>query len=189
MRHEVPLPVPDPMLYVEHDGTRVVIASAFELQRIRAVGLDAQAPETYGLDELLQDGMSRDEAELECYLRACNELGITEAAVPPTFPLELADHLRANGIEVYVDRELFEEKRRRKNAKEIEGLRRAQRACEAALDVARAMLREATIGDVLNLGGEPLTVERIKLEIERVFSEHDVVGEEFIVAHGAQTAI
>jgi Xaa-Pro aminopeptidase len=189
MRHEVPVPVPDPMLYIEHDGKRTVIASAFELQRIGGAGLDAQAPEAYGLDDLLQDGLSRDEAELECYVRACNELGIAEAAVPPTFPLELADHLRANGIEVRVDRELFEERRRRKNAKEIEGLRRAQRACEAALDVAREMLRNATANGVLTLDGKPLTVERIKLEIERVFSEHGVVGDEFIVSHGAQTAV
>src|SRR4051794_36774196 len=143
MRHEVPVPVPDPMLYVEHDGQRVVIASAFELQRIRETGLDAQPPESYGLDELFQEGMSRDEAELECYQRACNELGITEAAVPPTFPLELADHLRANGVEVHVDRQLFEERRRRKNKHEIAGLRRAQKACEAALDASRELLRTA----------------------------------------------
>jgi Xaa-Pro aminopeptidase len=109
--------------------------------------------------------------------------------VPPTFPLELADHLRANGIDVAVDRELFAQKRRRKNAKEIEGLRRAQRACEAALDVAREMLRNAKATGVLDLDGEPLTVERIKLEIEGVFSAHGVVGEEFIVAHGPQTAV
>jgi Xaa-Pro aminopeptidase len=189
MRHEVPVPVPDPMLYVENGDTRVVIASAFELQRIREVGLDARAPENFGLDELLQDGTSRDEAELECYLRACNELGVTTAAVPPTFPLELADHLRANGIDVHVDRELFEDRRRRKNAREIEGLRRAQRACEAALDVARELLRNSKPNGALEFDGEPLTVERIKLEIERVFSEHGVVGDEFIVSHGAQTAV
>lgn len=189
MRHEVPVPVPDPMLYIEDDGKRVVIASAFELQRIRETGLDAQAPEKYGLDDLLQEGVSRDEAELECYLRACNELGITEAAVPPTFPLELADHLRANGLEVHVDRELFEERRRRKNEHEVAGLRRAQKACEAALDVARDMLRTAKPNGHLELDGAPLTVERIKLEIERVFSAHGVVGEEFIVSHGAQTAV
>jgi Xaa-Pro aminopeptidase len=42
---------------------------------------------------------------------------------------------------------------------------------------------------VLELDGQPLTVERIKLEIERVFSAHGVVGDEFIVSHGAQTAV
>jgi D-xylose 1-dehydrogenase (NADP+, D-xylono-1,5-lactone-forming) len=41
----------------------------------------------------------------------------------------------------------------------------------------------------IELDGEPLTVERIKLEIERVFSARGVVGDEFIVSHGAQTAI
>jgi Xaa-Pro aminopeptidase len=151
--------------------------------------IETLSPEAFGMDELLAQGASRDEAELEAYVRACQRFGIASAAVPPAFPLELADHLRANGIDVAVDRELFAEKRRRKNAKEIEGLRRAQRACEAALDVAREMLRNATANGVLELDGELLTVERIKLEIERVFSAHGVVGDEFIVSHGAQTAV
>ncbi len=69
-------------------------------------------------------------------------------------------------------------------------MRRAQRANEAALDVARALLRSADAGgDVLVLDGEPLTCERIKLELERVFAAHNVAPEEMIVSHGAQTAI
>jgi Xaa-Pro aminopeptidase len=191
MRHEVPLPVPDPLLYLEQDGRRTVVATAFELQRIAEVAPDIEtiAPEAHGLDELLRGGISRDEAELECFVRLLQERGVTEAAVPPSFPLELADHLRANGVDVHVDRALFEERRRRKNPREVDGLRRAQRACEAALDVARDMLRRAQQNGVLTLDGEPLTSERIKLEIERVFSEHGAVGDEFIVAHGPQTAI
>jgi Xaa-Pro aminopeptidase len=191
MRHEVPLPVPDPFLYLERDGKRTVVASAFELQRIgeAAPDIEALAPEAYGLDDLLRDGMSRDEAELECYVRLLQERGVSDVSVPPTFPLELADHLRTNGIDVRADRALFADRRRRKNAQEIEGLRRAQRACEAALDVARDMLRRSRPNGVLTLDGEPLTSERLKLEIERVFSEHGAVGDEFIVAHGPQTAI
>jgi Xaa-Pro aminopeptidase len=182
MRHEVPLPVPDPFLFVEHGGDRIVVVSSLEASRIAAAdpALAVLTPEGYGIDELLRQGLSRDEAELECYVRALRELGVTEAAAPPSFPLELADHLRANGIEVFADRERFQDKRRRKTPAEIEGLRRAQRACEAALDVAREMLRTA---------GDLPTVEQIKLEIERVFSEHGVVGEEFIVAPGAQSAV
>jgi Xaa-Pro aminopeptidase len=191
MRHEVPLPVPDAFLYLESDGARAVVCSAFEMQRIKEAdpSIEVLSPEAFGMDELLAQGVSRDEAELDAYVRACHRFGITSAAVPPTFPLELADHLRANGIDIAVDRELFAERRRRKTAKEIEGLRRAQRACEAALDVAREMLRSAKANGVLELDGEPLTVERIKLEIERVFSAHGVVGDEFIVSHGAQTAV
>jgi len=191
MRHEVPLSVPDTFLYLESDGARAVVCSAFEMQRIKEAdpSIETLSPEAFGMDELLAQGASRDEAELAAYVRACHRFGISGAAVPPAFPLELADHLRANGIEVAVDRELFAERRRRKTAREIDGLRRAQRACEAALDVARELLREAKANGVLELDGEPLTVERIKLEIERVFSAHGVVGDEFIVSHGAQTAV
>jgi Xaa-Pro aminopeptidase len=191
LRHELPLPVPDPVLYVEIDGRRAVLASSFELERIKAAapGVEAFAPDHFGAHELLTGGMSFDETELEVAVRCCNELGVTSGSVPWSFPLELADHLRAHGIDIYADRQLFDERRRRKNASEIAGLRRAQKACEAALDVARDMLRRAEPNGVLTLGGEPLTSERIKLEIERVFSEHGVVGDEFIVSHGAQTAV
>jgi len=192
MRHEVPLAVPDPFLYVEHEGGRTVIASAFEVQRIKdaAPELDVRAPEHFGLDDLLAQGVPRIEAELDVYVRVCHELGVTDAAVPAMFPLLVADHLRANGIDVHVDSELFQDRRRRKSPTEVEGLRRAQRACEAALDVSRAMLRDAaTDGDALTLDGEPLTAERVKHEIERVFSAHGAVGDEFIVSHGPQTAV
>jgi Xaa-Pro aminopeptidase len=117
------------------------------------------------------------------------ELGLTSAVVPPSFPLELADHLRANGIDIAADRDLFERRRRSKTAIELQGLRRAQRAVEAALDVARDMLRRAEVNGTLVLEGEPLTSERIKAEIEQVFNAHGVAAEHLIVAHGAQTSI
>ena len=191
MRHEVPLAIPDAFLYAEHDGRRVVVVSSLEAPRIGAAdaSLEVMPMETLGVDELFAQGIARDEVELRVYTRACQELGITAAAVPPTFPLELADRLRSNGIEVSADRELFADRRRRKTAPEIDGLRRAQRACEAALDVAREMLRSANVNGTLVLDGRPLTSERIKAEVERVFSEHGAYADEFIVAHGAQTAI
>ena len=42
---------------------------------------------------------------------------------------------------------------------------------------------------MLALDGEPLTCERIKVAVERAFTEHGVAAEEFIVSHGAQTAV
>jgi Xaa-Pro aminopeptidase len=191
MRHEVPLGIPDPFLYVEHDGRRYVVITAFERERLTAAAPDIEAlpPERFGIDELLRGGTKPDEAWLEVYTRALREIGVSEAAVPPSFPLELADHLRANGVTLRVERELFDDRRRRKNAAEIAGLRRAQRACEAALDVARRMLREADPDGVLQLEGEPLTSERIKAEVQQVFIAHGAIADEFIVAHGAQGAV
>ncbi len=192
MRHAVPVAVPDPFLYAEVDGRRAAVVTAFEVPRIAAAdpGIETIPPERLGMDELLAAGTPLAQAELEIYTRACAELGIERAVVPAAFPLELADHLRAHGVEIRSDRELFEARRRSKNTTEIEGLRRAQRACEAALDAARELLRAADpSGGVLVLDGEPLTCERLKVEVERVFSAHGAAAEEFIVSHGAQTAI
>jgi Xaa-Pro aminopeptidase len=110
--------------------------------------------------------------------------------VPPGFPLEKADFLRANGVELAVDRALFEDRRRAKTERELQGIRNAQRACEAALDEARALLRAARAnGGGLEVEGRPLTSERLKREIEGVFMQFDVEGGDMIVSHGPQTAV
>jgi Xaa-Pro aminopeptidase len=191
MRHEVPVAVPDAFLYVEVDGRRVAVVSSLEAERIRAAdpGLEVIPPDALGWDDFLAAGIPYPEATLRVYVRACSELGVTAAVVPPSFPVELADRLRAEGVEISSGRDLFDRRRRSKNATELEGLRRAQAACEAALDVARAMLRSASVDGTLVLDGEPLTCERIKAEVERVFAEHGAHADEFIVAHGPQTAI
>src|SRR5919201_1993630 len=145
IRHEVPLSVPDPFLYAERNGERHVVASSFELDRIAeaAPDLEVVSLEHLGLDELYTQGLSREDIELELVLRAARRFEIDEAAVPTTFPLELADHLRANGIQVNADRELFFARRRVKNETELAGIRRALRASEAAMTAARELLRAA----------------------------------------------
>jgi len=192
MRHEVPLAVPDPFLYAETDGKGRVVASSFELGRISEVAphLEVLPLEEFGLDELYAQGLNRDEIELEVILRAVRRFGLERASVPSTFPLEVADHLRANGIEVKADRELFIGRRRVKNEAELAGIRRAQRAAEAGMDAARDLLRAADRQNgTLVVDGEPLTCERLKLAVEQAFSEHGVFADEFIVSHGPQTAI
>ena len=192
MRHEVPLAVPDPFLYAETDGKGRVVASSFELGRISEVAphLEVLPLEEFGLDELYAQGLNRDEIELEVILRAARRFGLGRASVPSTFPLEVADHLRANGIEVRADRELFIGRRRVKNEAELAGIRRAQRAAEAGMDAARDLLRAADRQNgTLVIEGEPLTCERLKLAVEQAFSEHGVFADEFIVSHGPQTAI
>ena len=42
MRHEVPVLVPDPFLYVEKDGKRYTASTAFEVDRIAEVGIEAE---------------------------------------------------------------------------------------------------------------------------------------------------
>jgi Xaa-Pro aminopeptidase len=192
MRHEVPLAVPDPFLYAERDGARRVVASSFELDRIAEVapGVETLPYEEFGLDELYAQGLSRDEIELEILLRAARRFGVEQAVVPATFPLEVADHFRANGIDVRADREHFVQRRRVKNDAELAGIRRAQRAAEAAMDAARELLRSAERHNgSLRLAGEPLTCERLKLAVEQAFTANGAFADEFIVSHGPQTAV
>jgi Xaa-Pro aminopeptidase len=192
MRHEVPIAIPDPFLYAERNGDRHVVASSFELDRIAEVApeLKTMPLEEFGLDELYAQGLSRDEIELEVVLRAARRFGIEEALVPSTFPLELGDHLRANGIQISADREQFVSRRRVKNQAELAGIRRAQRAAEAGMTAARDLLRRAERDNGgLVLDGETLTCERLKLAVEQAFIANGAFADEFIVSHGAQTAV
>jgi Xaa-Pro aminopeptidase len=192
LRHEVPVLIPDEFLYVEKDGRRTVVLHSLEIPRVReeAPKLEIVPLEQLGADELYSQGKEGWEIELELALRACRELGITQATVPAGFPLGHADHLRANGIEIAVDRDFFDNRRRSKNETELRGIRNAQRACEAALDASRELLRRAKAnGEGLEVDGEPLTSERLKRVIEDVFADHGVEGSDMIVSHGPQTAV
>jgi Xaa-Pro aminopeptidase len=192
LRHEVPVVIPDAFLYAEKEGRRTVVLHSLEIPRVReeAPELEIIPLEQLGADELYSQGKQVWEIELELALRACRELGITQATVPAGFPVGHADHLRANGVEIGVDRDVFDNRRRSKNETEVRGIRKAQRACEAALDASRDLLRRArTNGGGLEVDGEPLTSERLKRVIEDVFADRGVEGSDMIVAHGPQSAV
>jgi Xaa-Pro aminopeptidase len=189
MRHEVPVPVPDPFLYLERNGDRHAVVTSFEVSRLEPAGIIAHPYEEFGYDELLAQGLPRTEVILRTLENAVEKLGVEEAIVPPVFPLGLADRLRARGVELTPDREFFSERRRVKNETELEGIRKAQRGTEAAMAAAREMLRDAaTSNGTVTLDAEPLTSERIKARIIEVFNEHNLVSDEMIVAHGGQAA-
>jgi Xaa-Pro aminopeptidase len=191
MRHEVPVLVPDPFLYVEKDGKRYTASTAFEVERIKAAGIEAHPWEEFGYDEMLEQGMPREEVVwMHINLNACNELGVTNAVVPRTFPVIVADHLRANGITITPNHKFFADRRRVKNEAEIAGIRKAQKAAEAGMAAAKEILARADQSNgSLTVDGEPLTSELIKGAIRRAFTEHGVASDDFIVSHGAQTAI
>jgi Xaa-Pro aminopeptidase len=187
MRREVPVAVPDPFLYVEHDGRRRAVVVGFEVPRLREHGIEATSNEDYGLDDLLNSGHSRSEARLEVVARACQSFGITSALVPATFPLEVAERLRHEGIEVICNRDFFEERRRCKTLAQVEGIKRAQRAAEAGMAAAASLMRKAIDRQgLLNVGGQPLTSERLREAITRAYRELGALPEDVIVAHGYQ---
>ena len=138
LRHEVPLEIVDPFLYVARGDEAFVLTNGLELARIQATLPRAlvQLRDGFGWFELLEAGMSREEAELEVAVRALREWGVAEAVVPGDLPVAVADRLRAEGLRLEVDSGTVQDRRRVKTPAELDGIRRAQRAAEAGMAAA-----------------------------------------------------
>ena len=110
MRHEMPIGIPDPFLYVERDGARHVVLTSFEIDRVSALpgAPTPHAYEEFGYDDLIEQGLPRDEVLLEVVVNACAALGVTEAVVPWTFPARFVDRLREAGVAIAPELELFQ---------------------------------------------------------------------------------
>src|SRR3954471_13157491 len=169
LRHEVPVAIGDPFLLLQAgDGAApMVVTNVLERERIARALPDAELVlmNELGFLDMIRGGMPRDEAELEVVARAVERAGAREFAVPPELPVAVADRLRADGISLTVDGELFEMRRRSKSPAELAGIRRAQRAAEAAMGAAAATLRDAEARDgrlVAGRDGSPLTAEHVR---------------------------
>jgi Xaa-Pro aminopeptidase len=181
LRHEVPVAVPDPFVYVERNGRRTVFVGSLEVPRLSPIdGLETVPLEELGLDELVARGLTWHEMTTELVLRACRSAEVESALTPRDFPLEIADYLRSHEIEVEARGELFDGRRRVKTEPELTGIRRALRASERAYDAIRARLRE----------GLPVTCEELQAEVMRVFSEEGVlVDDRPLVSAGPETTV
>lgn len=192
MRREIPRPAPDSILFVEHDGVRTVVVRSHEVPDLSELpNLQVLAWDTFGLSELIREGMEQIEATWEIAGRVVSELGVTRAVVPAQFPLAVADRLRAKGIELEVDRVHFANLRRAKGSEQLAGIRRAEAAAEAGTRAAARLLNRATVeeGGVVVADGEPVTCERVKQDVLAAVFASGATLTEFIVAHGAQTSV
>jgi Xaa-Pro aminopeptidase len=165
LRHEVPIAIGDPFLYLEAQGRRVILTNVLERDRIAAVLPEAELllPEALGMAELIAQGLSYNAIRLELVTRAVREAGVGVAAVPGELPLAIADRLRVDGVTLTVDDELFDLRRRAKNDAELAGIRRAQVAAEAGMRAARMLLARAQVeSGGLVWGGAPLTAEVVR---------------------------
>ncbi len=192
LRHEVPLAIPDPFVYAELDDRRLVAISSMEATRVEALGtsLEVHPTEEFGADEIRRSGVDVHTARIQQAVRIAQGLGIDAASVPRDFPLGIADALRGAGVDLTVDQKLFDDRRRRKSEHELAGIRRAQKAAEAGVAVARRLLERAERANGgLQVDGEKLTCELLKERIQTAFLAHGALAEEMVVSHGPQTAV
>ena len=159
---------PDPIAFIEHDGTRIVVGSPNEqsvFERREDVVDEFWSERDFGYADLTRDkSLSVDEVGGEVIHRALQKVGTAKVNVPPSFRVGVADYLREAGLAVIVDPAEWTMRRRRKTPWELEGIERAQRAAETAMLTAARMLRESEPTDdgQLRLDGEILTAEWIR---------------------------
>jgi Xaa-Pro aminopeptidase len=181
LRHELPLALEDAVLYGEHDSGAFAVVSPLDADAVRAARPGIDLPDWFadlGIVELLATGVPRAQAIVELAVRGAKRAGVARAAVPPRFPLAVAEALRAAGIELTVDHERFEARRRRKTAAELAGIRRAIVAAEAGIAAAAARLHD----------GAPVTCAQLESTIRTALHEYTAHAEAMVVAHGAATA-
>jgi Xaa-Pro aminopeptidase len=166
LRHEIPVPIGDPLLYAEVDGRRYVLTTRLESDRVQRELPDAQMLDVFelGYKELVESGLTMHEAGREVEARAVREIGISEAIVPADFPLGLGDRLREDGVVLTVDDAAVERRRRSKTPVELEGIRIAQRAAEAGMAAASELLARARPGAEgrLEVDGTLLVAENVR---------------------------
>jgi Xaa-Pro aminopeptidase len=132
----------------------------------------------------------RQEAFARVGAQFLSEVGVESVLTPERFPLAVADGLRERGIDVAAETDdVLADVRAVKTEAEVDNVRAAQTANEAAMRAAQALIETASVEDGdLQYEGDPLTSERIKEEIEVTLLRHGCALDETIVACGADGA-
>ncbi len=183
LRHEIPLTIIDPFLWAELDGRTAAVLNVLERDRVVTAmpEIEPLSPEDLGFDALVAQGLPYHELDVAIAARAVAQLGVRSAAVPGDFPVALADRLRTDGVELRADQARFNERRRVKTGAELAGIRRAQRAADAGMGAAAALLRDA--------GDGTLTAEEVRSAIRAACAARGAPAPpDIIVAPGAQGA-
>ncbi|PSP80382.1 peptidase M24 [Halobacteriales archaeon QS_4_69_225] len=181
---------PDPFVTL-YTGETHLLVSALEYGRAERTARadDVERHSAYDHREKIDEYGRTEGAHrtLAAFLAAHDAASVV---TPDDFPLGTADGLRELDVEVRVDREdVLANVRATKTDEEVDHVREAQRANEAAMARAEELLAGADVDDgTLVRDGEPLTSEFVKQEIEIELLRHGCNLDEAIVACGADAA-
>jgi len=182
---------PDPFVTLYDGSVHLLVARSLEYGRAkreaRAATVDRDVDFGYG--DLAEEYGTR-EARDRVLARFLDAYDVGSVAVPPRFPTRTADGLRDRGVNVIAEGDgVVTEIRATKADDEVEQIRAAQRANEAAMARAEDLLSRAEISDgQLVHDGEVLTSERVKEAIEVELLRHGCGLDDTIVACGTAAA-
>jgi len=174
----------EPFIYlrVPHKDILIVPQMEYERAKNESIVNEIRSSRDYGHDLKTE----------ELITNVLHEEGITSIEVPRYFSLFTAEELRKTGIEVVPVEELIMTKEREiKGGQEIEYVRKAQRACEHAMEIAITVIKSSSVqGNCLMDNGKVLTSESVKAYIEHALIDAGCTcdGGEPIVACGERAA-
>lgn len=178
---------PDPFIYLEIDGERLLMMSDLEMDRAKSQASVDTVLSYAEFERKAKEQGVMEPGMVDVVHVLLRERRIKQILVPANFPFLHAARLQQLGYELQSRREPFYEARVVKTPEEIRHIEMAQRATEAAVAVAHEALRRADIRDgQLWLDGEVLTSERIKKSINVALMERDCIAQHTIVAGGEQ---
>ncbi|MGH7890331.1 MAG: M24 family metallopeptidase, partial [Thermodesulfobacteriota bacterium] len=184
--------VPDPAVFIEHGGKKILVLSDLELDRGKS---EAKVDSVLSISEYrkkLPSGRQKKAGLIDIVDLIFKEKRIKSAVVPGRFPIKYADDLRKFGYRIYCKRkEPFFEQRLKKTSREIELIKDALKKTARAMELAIGMIASSEVknNNKLFLDGRVLTSERIKGEINAELSRIGFAAEHTIVACGVQSSM
>ncbi|MGB9965431.1 M24 family metallopeptidase [Halobacterium hubeiense] len=183
---------PDPYFAVYTPEETAVLVSSLEYGRAKREGR-ADTVKRHADYDFREKHAEHGEREAQALMAAefLADVGCESVAVQAQFPVGTADALRDHGVAVDPDHDgVVTDVRATKTDAEVEHVRAAQKANEAAMARAEELIRGADVGDdgVLVHDGDALTSEFVKQEIEVELLRHGCALDETIVACGRDAA-
>ena len=189
--HSIRFLAPDPQIVLEQDGEIFMLTNALEEGRARKQSRATKIEniDAYGARELKATMSPIGDGTATLIERFLVAHGARQVTVPQSFPIALADRLRAKGIDLQVVDGL-EQRRRAKRADEIEALEATQGATEEAWQLGVDAIARADVraDGALGLDGSVLTAERVRSIVEGALLERGCIAESTIIAPGPQAA-
>ncbi len=183
--------VPDPVIYIEHKGEKILVLSDLEIDR----GKDNATVDTVlSLSEYQRRLSSKKRKRLrfvDIVDEVLKDLKIKKALVPGMFSIKYADELRKRGYKIKVsEEEPFFTERLKKTPQEVNSLKDALRKTARAMDLAIRMVASSEIRrNKLYMNGQVLTSEKVKGEISAELSRMGYNASHTIVASGVHSSM
>lgn len=178
--------VPDPIIFLEHRGKKILVASDLEVSRAKK---EATVDQVLSYSDLDKKVTSKKRKRGDVLATLLQQLKVKELEVPGYFPLEQAEILKGFGFKVSSVPDPFYPERQIKTQEEKKAIIEAVRATEKGIFAGMDVLKRSKIQKGrLFYQGKALTSESLRQIIEITMLENGALGQHTIVACGKQAA-